>query len=506
MCNALNKPKKLLDNTKRKEGAVAFLDLQKNSGSGCHICSQPLSLTCRELPQPPCVRHRALETFPEINEANLMHFEKKLKTGFSASNSAKAQRLWRRMGLKPPASVALGVLLALALLALARLPPLPDRPPHPLPASSPPGSRREVAAPLSGGQVHSKRLPVPPTRLRQGQLPGQRRRQRRGVAADTPPWLSDDDLQKMRLLAGGRVVFKTRVPAHGQVLRVGLRAMGDAKGDASPASPEGDCWNGLCGLIKRPGDLYEVLAFHLDRVLGLNRSLPAVARRFTSHLLPYSYTDGSLRPIVWWAPDLQHLEDTNNDQNSCALGWLQYQEMLQPRGPTLAAGDALCSSIPRSEWSRLALFDFLLQVHDRLDRYCCGFQPDPSETCMEEMLHEKCRNPAELVLVHILVRRSSPSRLVFIDNAGRPQQPEEKLNFRLLQGIDSFPAAAVATLRSGRLQSLLLESLRVDRELWESQGGAEGLRPLLRTIDRRAHILLRYIQKHNLTVFEDSAH
>uniref|UniRef100_A0A672TSM8 Golgi associated kinase 1A n=2 Tax=Strigops habroptila TaxID=2489341 RepID=A0A672TSM8_STRHB len=305
----------------------------------------------------------------------------------------------------------------------------------------------------------------------------------------------------MQLLASGQVVSKTRIPAHGQVLRVGLRAVGDAEGDSLL---EKGCEDGHCGLIKRPGDLYEVLAFHLDRVLGLNRSLPTVARRFTSHLLPYSYTDGSLRPIVWWVPDLQHLEDANNDQNSCALGWLQYQEMLRPRGLTSVAGDASCSSIPRGEWSRLALFDFLLQVHDRLDRYCCGFQPDPSEPCMEEMLHEKCRNPAELVLVHILVRRSMPSRLVFIDNAGKPQHPEEKLNFRLLQGIDSFPAAAVATLRSGRLQSLLLESLHVDRELWESQGGAEGLRPLLRTIDRRARILLRHIQEHNLTVFEDS--
>uniref|UniRef100_A0A8U8AYM3 Uncharacterized protein n=1 Tax=Geospiza parvula TaxID=87175 RepID=A0A8U8AYM3_GEOPR len=280
-------------------------------------------------------------------------------------------------------------------------------------------------------------------------------------------------------------------------MRVSLRAAGDdakgdVKGDVLPASPEGDCQDGRCGLIKRPGDLYEVLAFHLDRVLGLNRSLPAVARRFSSHLLPYSYTDGAPRPIIWWAPDLQHLQDANNDQNSCALDGCWWPQTL----PAPASHAA--------EWSRLALFDFLLQVHDRLDRYCCGFQPDPSEPCVEEMLHEKCRNPAELVLVHILVRRSVPSRLVFIDNAGRPQHPEEKLNFRLLQGIGSFPAAAVARLRSGRLQSLLLQSLRLDRELWESQGGAEGLRPLLQTIDRRAQILLRHIQEHNLTVFEDS--
>ncbi|KAI1242869.1 Golgi-associated kinase 1A, partial [Lamprotornis superbus] len=414
---------------------------------------------------------------------------------------------------------AVGVLLALALLALIHLPPAPEHSLLPLPASSPPEPPREVAAPLSGGQAYRKRLPMPHTRLQQEQAPGRSRRQR--MERDTAPWLSADDLQKMWLLSSGQVVSKTRVPAHGQIMRVRLHAEGDAKGDAKgdvlTASPEGDCQDGRCGLIKRPGDLYEVLAFHLDRVLGLNRSLPAVARRFSSRLLPYSYTNGAPRPIIWWAPDLQHLEDANNDQNSCALGWLQYQEMLQPHKPMLLARDAPCSSIPHSEWSRLALFDFLLQahvpakvptcllqVHDRLDRYCCGFQPDPSEPCVEEMLHEKCRNPAELVLVHILVRRSAPSRLVFIDNAGRPQHPEEKLNFRLLQGIDSFPAAAVATLRSGRLQSLLQRSLRLDRELWESQGGAEGLRPLLQTINRRAQILLRHIQEHNLTVFEDS--
>lgn len=48
------------------------------------------------------------------------------------------------------------------------------------------------------------------------------------------------------------------------------------------------------------------------------------------------------------------------------------------------------------------------QVHDRLDRYCCGFEPEPSEPCVEEGLREKCANPGELRLVHILVCPSSP--------------------------------------------------------------------------------------------------
>ncbi|XP_060776582.1 Golgi-associated kinase 1B isoform X2 [Neoarius graeffei] len=75
-------------------------------------------------------------------------------------------------------------------------------------------------------------------------------------------------------------------------------------------------------------------------------------------------------------------------------------------------------------------------VNDRLDRYCCGFQPDPADMCVENLLNVKCGNPKHLMLVHILVRRTDPSRLVFIDNAGRPHHRQDNLNFRLIEGID----------------------------------------------------------------------
>ncbi|KYO26984.1 protein FAM198A isoform B [Alligator mississippiensis] len=129
---------------------------------------------------------------------------------------------------------------------------------------------------------------------------------------------------------------------------------------------------------------------------------------------------------------------------------------------TAPLGRAPCLSIQHTEWTKLALFDFLLQI-----------------------------------------RRTEPSQLVFIDNAGRLLHPEAKLNFRLLEGIDSFPQTAVTVLQSGCLQNMLLKSLYMDQEFWESQGGFEGLRHLLETIDRRGQILLQYIQDHNLTVIKD---
>ncbi|XP_062395783.1 Golgi-associated kinase 1A [Sardina pilchardus] len=318
------------------------------------------------------------------------------------------------------------------------------------------------------------------------------------------PWLSAGDVRKMAFLSGGVVLSKARVPGHGQVLQVGLGA-GEAEAEAEAVLDHRQhCQSGSCALIKRPSDWFEVLAFHLDRVLELNRSLPSVLRNFKSKLLPYRYISGNARPVVWWDPDIQHLAEVDNDQNSFSLSWPLYQKVLQSRcGARVSLNATPCVGVQHSEWGRLALFDFLLQVNDRLDRYCCGFRPDPSDICLENLLHVKCKSPNDLLLVHILVRRADPSRLVFIDNAGRPHHPHDNLNFRLVEGIDEFPERAVSILRSGCLESMLLRSLSADRELWESRGGAEGLRPIIRTIQQRGTILLQHIQNRILRLNKD---
>ncbi|CAH6777584.1 Gask1a [Phodopus roborovskii] len=301
------------------------------------------------------------------------------------------------------------------------------------------------------------------------------------TGGQVPPWFTEHDVRTLGLLAHGEVVGKARVPAHGQVLQVGLSAGGDLS--MPPPRLRQLCSQGLCGLIKRPRDLLEVLSFHVDRVLGLQRSLPAAARSFHSPLLPYRYTDGSLRPVIWWAPDVQHLGDPSEDQNSLVLGWLQYQALLA-RGCS-SLGQLPCPGIHRAEWARLALFDFLLQVHDRLDRYCCGFEPEPSDPCVEEGLREKCRNPDELRLVHILLTFAFP----------------------FLHGLWGFgcrfPESVVKVLASGCLQNLLLKSLQMDQVFWKSQGGARGLKHALEMLERRGQVLLKHIQKHNLTLFRD---
>uniref|UniRef100_A0A3B5MTW5 Uncharacterized protein n=1 Tax=Xiphophorus couchianus TaxID=32473 RepID=A0A3B5MTW5_9TELE len=310
-------------------------------------------------------------------------------------------------------------------------------------------------------------------------------------------WLSRDDIEKMELLAGGEVVSKSRVPAHGQVLQVALSL-------PHGAGHSGRCQRGLCSLVKRPDDWFEVFAFHLDRVLGLNRSLPAVLRTFRDPILPYRFTDGEPRPAVWWDPDIQHLDDKDSDQNSVPLSWVQYQKLLRARcGNQTGLSSEPCVGVLHAEWGRLALFDFLLQVNDRLDRNCCGFTPDPAELCVENRLNVKCGNSKELQLVHILVRKTDPSRLVFIDNAGRPKQSSSNLNFRLLEGIDEFPEKAVSVLRSGCLEHLLLRSLYADKEFWESRGGYTALRPLVRLVEERGHYIVQHIRDKRIHLRRD---
>lgn len=214
-----------------------------------------------------------------------------------------------------------------------------------------------------------------------------RRRVRISPALRPLPWLSEDDVQKMVLLSGGEVVSKAKLPAHGQVLQVALApkcqlmTAGDGvtpplwmrnssqheREHGRPESHGERCQRGFCSLAKRTDDWFEVFAFHLDRVLGLNRSLPAVLRTFQSQILPYRYISGVPRPVVWWDPDIQHLANKDNDQNSVPLSWVQYQELLQIQcGIDMGLWSAPCVGIHHSEWGRLGLFDFLLQVHDVL--------------------------------------------------------------------------------------------------------------------------------------------
>lgn len=88
-----------------------------------------------------------------------------------------------------------------------------------------------------------------------------------------PPWFSPEDVKAMRLLADAKVVRMTPMP-HGDFSSL-LIFESEASGNHKLLER-----SNLCGGIGSPVDNTEVFAFHLDRVLGLNRTLPAVSRKF----------------------------------------------------------------------------------------------------------------------------------------------------------------------------------------------------------------------------------
>ncbi|XP_023253959.1 protein FAM198B [Seriola lalandi dorsalis] len=311
-----------------------------------------------------------------------------------------------------------------------------------------------------------------------------------------PPWFSPQDVKAMRFLADAKVL-RIREVSHGDSPSL-LIFEGETR--VSPTNqnhttPNNVC-AGQCGVIHSPVDTTEVFAFHLDRVLGLNRTLAAVSRRFRL------FHDGQPCPVVSWDASL-YPEGLAAGWATVRLTWGDYQSSLKQRcwhKNISPKPDSGCSTIHHYEWSKLALFDFLLQIHNRLDQSCCGFRPRQEDACVELGLHAECGSQDHIQLANIIHRGHDPRHLVFTNNKGFFDRNEDNLDFRLLEGIKELPEQAVSVLRSSRLREKLLQSLFLDQTYWESQGGRQGIDKLIDVIERRAKVLLTYINAHGIKV------
>ncbi|KFQ89014.1 Protein FAM198B [Phoenicopterus ruber ruber] len=302
----------------------------------------------------------------------------------------------------------------------------------------------------------------------------------------SPPWLSKDDILNMRMLADSQIESIQEVPSHKAVLVVFARG---------PSTTGTACNRGHCGIVKRPLDMSEVFAFHLDRILGLNRSLPSVSRRSEF------FQGGQACPVILWDSSLSSTD--NDTHSSVRLTWGQYQQLLKQKcwqNGKVPKAEWGCTEIHHHEWSKMALFDFLLQIYNRLDRNCCGFKPLKEDSCVQQGLKLKCSDQDAVDLTHIVQRRHDRRHLAFIDNKGFFDRNEDNLDFKILQGINEFPESAVSVLRSQRLREKLLQSLFLDKIYWESQGGRKGIEKLIDVIERRSKILLTYINAHGAKV------
>ncbi|CAH1246934.1 FAM198B [Branchiostoma lanceolatum] len=316
-----------------------------------------------------------------------------------------------------------------------------------------------------------------------------------------PPWFTESDLLDMHRLADENMTFAGKDTRGLDWWTLGTVRAGEKS--ETLLTEEGEisameCKN-HCVIVDDEKRLNQVFAFHLDRVLGINRTLPMVARSFT--------TDNdvrrrlTIRPVSLWDPSILI---TGSGHSTMYIHWNTYQQMLKShcwgkgsvsksKRPTSSYH---CTDVLHSEWCRMAMLDFLLQIYDRLDRSCCGFHPSSSEQCVLEATHSDCDNDHRVMLDHILQRRGDTKHLVLVENNARFNVSEKKLNYRLLEGIDVFPKSAVALLKTpGRLRQNLVQSLFTDRLYWEASGGRHGVERLIDVIETRAKALLRHMKK-----------
>lgn len=317
--------------------------------------------------------------------------------------------------------------------------------------------------------------------------PGTRESNIRIYSESAPSWLSKEDIRIMRLLADGEVV--SILPSFS---KSGARLL-VLEGRTSGSVP--GCGPSPCGLLKQPLDMSEVFAFHLDRILGLNRTLPSVSRK--SEFIQ----DGRPRPIVLWDSSLASA--SNDSHSSIKITWGTYQQLLKQKcwlNGRVPRPEWGCTEIHHHEWSKMALFDFLLQIYNRLDTNCCGFRPRKEDTCTQNGLRPNCDDQNSVTLAHIVQRKKDPRHLVFVNNKGFFDRSEDNLNFKLLEGIREFPDSAVSVLKSQHLRQKLLQSLFLDKVYWESQGGRQGIEKLIDVVEQRARILVTYINAHGVKV------
>ncbi|KAM6440900.1 Golgi-associated kinase 1B [Liasis olivaceus] len=310
--------------------------------------------------------------------------------------------------------------------------------------------------------------------------------------SDSPPsWLSKEDILNMRFMADSKINSIQEVPSQHGVLLVFGRTEVDNK-----SVKEDICSQGHCGIIKRPLDMSEVFAFHLDRILRLNRTLPTISRK-----LEFVQDDGP-RPVILWDPSLAQTD--NETHSSLRLTWGAYKKQLKEKcwqNGKVPKAEWGCTDIHHQEWSKMALLDFLLQIYHRLDKNCCGFKPRKEDSCVQKGLNLQCDDQDNIALTHIIQRKDDPRHLVFIHNKGFFDRSEDNLDFKILQGINEFPESAISMLKSHHLREKLLQSLFLDRIFWDSQGGRQGIEKLIDVVEQRAKILLTYINAHGAKVY-----
>ncbi|XP_032892058.1 Golgi-associated kinase 1A-like [Amblyraja radiata] len=249
-------------------------------------------------------------------------------------------------------------------------------------------------------------------------------------------WFSQRDRELVKFLAGG-IVLKAGYHTRGEET---VRVLLSINNSLAVESSGEQCRAGACGLVKELSDLWEVSAFHLDRILGLNISQPVVARRLRSHLLPQQYVDGSAKPMVLWEPWTPILQGTVPQQD--AFHMAQFPSVFRK---CREGGSEVCVRDNSPELQKMKLLNYFFQ-------------------------------DVEIILASF--------------NKGKEKHTVT------FGDLDWIPPRTLKIISSQCLSEMLLRSLYEDQEYWQSKGTVSLLK-LVDRISKRAQVLLQHFtDKH----------
>lgn len=86
----------------------------------------------------------------------------------------------------------------------------------------------------------------------------------------------------------------------------------------------------------------------------------------------FPFSDGQACPVILWDSSLSPTD--NSTHSSVRLTWGQYQQLLKQKcwqNGKVPKAEWGCTEIHHHEWSKMALFDFLLQVKHLLNATIC---------------------------------------------------------------------------------------------------------------------------------------
>ncbi|XP_067853541.1 Golgi-associated kinase 1A-like [Heptranchias perlo] len=257
----------------------------------------------------------------------------------------------------------------------------------------------------------------------------------KGPSSDKPiTWFSQRDEELVKFLAGGSVQKIEHLTRAKQMVRVVLSI-----NTSLPLEDSRDhCKAGACGVVKGVGDLHEVAAFHLDRILGLDISQPVVARQLKSRLLPYRYTDGFAKPVVWWDPQISLPQGANQHQDAYFFHMVQFPSVFRQCGEE---ENDLCVRDNSPELNKMKLLNYFFQ-------------------------------DVEIILADL----DRDRRTVTVND------------------FDWLPPKTLKIISSQCLPEMLLHSLYKDQEYWQNKG-LSSLLQLVDKVSKRAQVLLKYVQE-----------